>query len=84
MAQQNGIRYFAKRPIISLPQVFVPFRVFSLSGNKPVLIGLCKDYSRTRGLKRMFIEMMQYGHNNLTVSNDALAPVKTSTTQTVS
>lgn len=27
MAQQNEIRHFAKRPIISLPQVFVPYSI---------------------------------------------------------
>lgn len=32
----------------------------------------------------MFIEMLQYGHRNLTVSSDSLAPVQTSPPQTSS
>lgn len=40
MAQQNGIRHFAKKPIISPPQVLCPtaFVHNSLSGDKPVLL----------------------------------------------
>lgn len=84
MAQQNGIRHFAKRPIISPTQVFVPYTGFTQFLVRRYSIGLCADYSRTRKLKRMFIEMLQYGHRNLTVSSDSLAPVQTSPPQTSS